>query len=122
MSQDRITQAVVIIHGIGEQRPMDTLRSFVDAVLPEEAQKLLGTRNDGAVHAFVERRPGIVVALVRGRQGRPVRARQIGILNVDDEKGGMCFGEVRVVRFRCSVIVNRPVGRLPAHAHVPAAS
>ena len=25
-------QALVIIHGIGEQRPMDTLRSFVDAV------------------------------------------------------------------------------------------
>lgn len=29
----RIRQAVVVIHGIGEQRPMDTLRSFVDAVL-----------------------------------------------------------------------------------------
>ena len=27
-------QAVVIIHGIGEQRPMSTLRSFVSAVLP----------------------------------------------------------------------------------------
>ena len=27
-------QAVVIIHGIGEQRPMDTLRSFVNAVVP----------------------------------------------------------------------------------------
>jgi hypothetical protein len=26
-------QAVILIHGIGEQRPMDTLRSFVDAVL-----------------------------------------------------------------------------------------
>ena len=28
-------QAVIVIHGIGEQRPMDTLRGFVDAVLPE---------------------------------------------------------------------------------------
>ena len=27
--------AVVIIHGIGEQRPMQTLRGFVDAVLPD---------------------------------------------------------------------------------------
>ena len=26
-------QAVVVIHGIGNQRPMDTLRPFVDAVL-----------------------------------------------------------------------------------------
>lgn len=28
-------QAVVVIHGIGEQRPMDVLRSFVSAVLPQ---------------------------------------------------------------------------------------
>jgi len=28
-------QAVLLIHGIGEQKPMDTLRSFVDAVLPD---------------------------------------------------------------------------------------
>ena len=25
-------QAVVVIHGIGEQRPMDTLRGFVEAM------------------------------------------------------------------------------------------
>ena len=30
----RMKQAVVLIHGIGEQKPMDTLRSFVSAVLP----------------------------------------------------------------------------------------
>jgi hypothetical protein len=34
-TQNRHTQAVIIIHGIGEQRPMATLRSFVDAVLPK---------------------------------------------------------------------------------------
>jgi hypothetical protein len=27
-------QALILIHGIGEQRPMETLRGFVDAVLP----------------------------------------------------------------------------------------
>jgi hypothetical protein len=27
-------QAVVVIHGIGEQRPMDTVRGFVDALMP----------------------------------------------------------------------------------------
>ncbi len=27
-------QAVVFIHGIGEQRPMETLRRFVQALLP----------------------------------------------------------------------------------------
>ena len=31
----RPKQAVVVIHGIGEQRPMDTLRGFVEAVLPD---------------------------------------------------------------------------------------
>ncbi len=35
MRKRRITQAVIVIHGIGEQKPMDTLRKFVDAVLPE---------------------------------------------------------------------------------------
>ena len=29
MAKKRITQAVVVIHGIGEQRPMDTLGSIV---------------------------------------------------------------------------------------------
>ena len=33
--QKRHTQAVIVIHGMGEQRPMDTIRGFVDAVLPE---------------------------------------------------------------------------------------
>ncbi len=35
MTKRRITQAMIFIHGIGEQRPMETLRGFVDAVLPE---------------------------------------------------------------------------------------
>lgn len=29
-------QAVVIIHGIGEQKPMDTIRSFIDAVIEDD--------------------------------------------------------------------------------------
>jgi hypothetical protein len=33
--QRRHTQAVIVSHGIGEQRPMDTIRGFVDAVLPK---------------------------------------------------------------------------------------
>ncbi len=35
MAKKRTTQAVVVIHGIGEQRPMSTLRGFVEAVLPQ---------------------------------------------------------------------------------------
>ncbi|MGY2397511.1 hypothetical protein [Pseudomonas sp. SDO5271_S396] len=30
-------QAVVVIHGIGEQRPMDTLHSFVEAMIPTDS-------------------------------------------------------------------------------------
>ncbi|MGQ7794124.1 hypothetical protein ACUN0C_17085 [Faunimonas sp. B44] len=35
----RKKRAVVVIHGIGEQRPMETLRSFVDAVWLEDLRK-----------------------------------------------------------------------------------
>ena len=35
MSKKRRTQAVIVIHGVGEQKPMDTLRGFVEAVLPD---------------------------------------------------------------------------------------
>lgn len=37
-TRKRYTQAVVIIHGIGEQYPMETVRAFADAVLPEPEQ------------------------------------------------------------------------------------
>ena len=33
MSKKKFKQAVLLIHGIGDQRPMSTLRSFVEAVL-----------------------------------------------------------------------------------------
>lgn len=36
MSRPRIKQAVVVIHGVGEQRPMDTLKKFVGAILGRE--------------------------------------------------------------------------------------
>jgi hypothetical protein len=35
MKKERKKQAVVVIHGMGEQKPMDTVRGFVDAVLDE---------------------------------------------------------------------------------------
>src|SRR5262245_6509860 len=39
LNRDRpMRQAVVVIHGIGEQQPMGTIRSFVDAVLPSEGE------------------------------------------------------------------------------------
>jgi hypothetical protein len=38
-------QAVVIIHGIGEQRPMNTLRSFVEAALTERENDWKDSKN-----------------------------------------------------------------------------
>jgi hypothetical protein len=32
--RDKVRQAVVVIHGMGEQRPLDTLNGFIDAALP----------------------------------------------------------------------------------------
>lgn len=40
-------QAVVVIHGMGEQRPMETLRGFVEAVWLQDTS-LAGGRRDGA--------------------------------------------------------------------------
>lgn len=44
-------QAVLLIHGIGEQRPMDTLRSFVDAawVRATDIHKAFAAKNAGAI-------------------------------------------------------------------------
>ena len=55
----RITrQAVVIIHGIGEQSPMSTLRSFIEAVLPpgKEGRALYYSRPDQLSNLFELRR------------------------------------------------------------------
>ena len=51
----RSKQAVVLIHGIGEQRPMDTLRSFVEAVLPDtrdSAQRKYRNKPDQMSESF----------------------------------------------------------------------
>jgi hypothetical protein len=31
----KVRQAVVIVHGMGEQKPLDTLRRFIRAALPK---------------------------------------------------------------------------------------
>lgn len=46
---NRPRQAVVLIHGIGEQRPMDTLRSFVDAVWNDKTGPELHERSRDTV-------------------------------------------------------------------------
>lgn len=51
-------QAVVVIHGIGEQRPMTTLRSFVSHVLPasEQNRSRLFVKPDNMSQSFELRR------------------------------------------------------------------
>ncbi|WP_420208240.1 hypothetical protein [Candidatus Electronema sp. JC] len=52
---NQLRQAVVVIHGVGEQRPMETLRSFVKAVLPstlESAQKKYRSKPDQMSESF----------------------------------------------------------------------
>jgi len=52
--KERQDQAVVVIHGIGEQKPMDTVRNFVDAVLPEPetSKKKYYSRPDDMSESF----------------------------------------------------------------------
>ncbi|WP_322012997.1 hypothetical protein [Paraburkholderia sp. J12] len=66
----RIRQAVVVIHGIGEQRPMDTLRGFVDAVLPDSPDYDTKYRSKpDAMGDLLETRR--LQAPAKERQGRP---------------------------------------------------
>src|SRR5690349_459332 len=61
-------QAIVVIHGIGNQRPMDTLRPFVDAVLNVDPRGENGARYyskpDGLSSTFELRR-------LQSRDSRP---------------------------------------------------
>jgi len=36
MSTNQLKEAIVVIHGIGEQKPMDTIRAFADAVIEDD--------------------------------------------------------------------------------------
>lgn len=57
-SKDVQRQAVVIIHGIGEQRPMDTLRGFVKALSgfdPEDSKRIVWTKPDTISAGFEHR-------------------------------------------------------------------
>ena len=52
--RQRHSLAVVIIHGIGEQRPMDTLRGFVQSVLsvPKQGGEKYYSRPDPLTESF----------------------------------------------------------------------
>jgi hypothetical protein len=87
-------------------------------ILAKEPQELPRARDDDLAHAFVGGDPGIVAALFIGGQRGSVRPREIGVLHVDDEEGGTLLGEVRIGGLGRSVVVNRPIGRLPGHSLV----
>ena len=59
-------QAVVLIHGIGEQRPMGTLRAFVDAMLEP---RTFHSKPDTVSDSYELRR--IKLRRVQGGDGRP---------------------------------------------------
>jgi hypothetical protein len=65
----------------------------------------------------VEGVPGIIAALFIGGQRGSVRPREI-VLHVDDEEGRTLLEEVRIGGLGRSVLVNRPIGRLPGHSLV----
>lgn len=57
MAADYPRQAVVIVHGMGEQRPLDTLNGFIEAGLPEyTGPKPYYSRPDKVTNSFESRR------------------------------------------------------------------
>jgi hypothetical protein len=64
-------QAVVLIHGIGEQRPMDTIRKFVDSILPKRRKShfpKFHNKPDRMSESFELR---LLRSLADRKQGRP---------------------------------------------------
>ena len=74
--------------------------------------------DDDFAHPLVEGVPGIVAALLIGRERGSVRPREIGVLHVDDEERRTLLAEVRIGGLGRSVVVNRPIGGLPGHSLV----
>jgi hypothetical protein len=54
----KVRQAVVIVHGMGEQKPLDTLRRFIDAALPKNRDGADGfySRPDRVTDSYESRR------------------------------------------------------------------
>jgi hypothetical protein len=67
---ERPRQAVVIIHGIGEQRPMDTLRSFVSGVVGDK--RLAHSKPDRISPTLELRRLSVPAGSDPWRPGQPV--------------------------------------------------
>src|SRR5215218_6955181 len=55
---DKIRQAVVVVHGMGEQRPLDTLNGFIGAALPEgtDSAPTFYSRPDWVTDSYEARR------------------------------------------------------------------
>ncbi|MNL53019.1 hypothetical protein D3C87_1762350 [compost metagenome] len=70
------------------------------------------------MHALVERRPGVIAGKVAGRQGRRVRAIEIGVLHVDDEQRHLALFEHRFLGLRGTLVVEGTAFGLPAHAMI----
>ncbi len=66
-------QAVVVIHGMGEQRPLDTLYNFVDTGLEpnKQGKRLYYSRPETVTGSFEERRLLAPVAVLTGGKKRP---------------------------------------------------
>lgn len=72
---NEVRQAIVIVHGMGEQRPLETLKGFIDAALPGPPSELHSRPDKGAFEGKQAQaaHPGLgaypVLRLPRGREG-----------------------------------------------------
>jgi hypothetical protein len=77
MSASYVRQAVVVVHGMGEQRPLDTLYRFVDTGLEPDASgsRVFYSKPETATGSFEERRLLAPIATLADRDEQTGRKR-----------------------------------------------
>lgn len=77
MASGYVRQAVVIVHGMGEQRPLDTLNGFISAALTPDAdgQQAYYSRTEDVTGSYESRRFLAKRATQPGPNGEEIRAQ-----------------------------------------------
>jgi hypothetical protein len=112
-------QAIVVIHGIGEQKPMDTLRSFVHAVWETDADVTKnGLPNPAEVWSKPDLRTGsLELRRIATRQSAPSDAFKEGVrsdfyeLYWADLSGGSTWDQVK--DWILGLLLRNPFTRVP---------
>src|SRR5205823_14788818 len=104
-------RAVAAVPGVAG----DAGEEAFDAVPAKEAKQALRIGNDGLSEAAVKGRPGVVAALLIGREESAIWSCEIDILDIDDEERRLDPGQYEIGGRRRAVVIDRAKIRLPIH-------